>query len=69
MSDATIEVNGNEVAWTEGMTVRDLLKQCNYVFPMLVVDIDGKHVARKDYAHTEIPAGAVVKVVHLVSGG
>jgi len=69
MTEKTIDVNGNAVPWHEGMTVRDVLKACNYVFPMLVVNVDGKLVNKKDYDRAVIPTGAVVKVVHLVSGG
>lgn len=65
----TIEVNDNPVPWHPGMTVRDVLTECNYVFRMLVVNVDGRLVKRDKYDTTEVPKGAVVKVVHLVSGG
>ncbi len=69
MSDATIEVNGNTIPWSEGMTVSEVLAACNYVFPMVVVEVDGRQIARKDYPRASVPEGAIVKVVHLISGG
>ncbi len=64
-----IHVNDDPLQWHEGMTVADVLRLRNFRFPLLIVTIDGTHVARKDYARTAIPDGADVKVVHLISGG
>ena len=64
-----ILVNEEPLAWHEGMTVRDLLRARNYRFPMLVIHIDDVLVLKKDYDSTTIPDGAVVKVIHLISGG
>ncbi len=69
MAEETILVNDKPIPWREGMTVRDVLKECNYVFRMLVVNVDGRLVKRDRYDTAEVPRGAVVKVVHLVSGG
>ena len=69
MSDQTIQVNDNPMPWRPGMTVRDVLDECNYVFRMLVVNVDGRLIKRNRYDTTEVPRGAVVKVVHLISGG
>ena len=68
MSDE-IRVNGKPVPWSQGMTVRDVLTECNFVFPMLVVNIDGQLIKKDRYDLTDVPQGADVKVVHLVSGG
>lgn len=51
------------------MTVRDVLKARNYRFPMLVIHIGDTLVPKKDYDTATIPDGAVVKVIHLISGG
>ncbi|HQQ68241.1 MAG TPA: sulfur carrier protein ThiS [Candidatus Cloacimonadota bacterium] len=64
-----LTINGHKRHWQEGMTVQDALNMMNYTFRMLVVKINGELVARKDYAHTIIPEGADVKVIHLISGG
>ncbi|MCK9557136.1 MAG: sulfur carrier protein ThiS [Candidatus Cloacimonetes bacterium] len=67
--NTSIKINGNIVDWQEGMTVRDALKVMNYTFPMLVIRINGKLVPKSDYDSTEIPVGAEVKIIHLISGG
>jgi thiamine biosynthesis protein ThiS len=64
-----IVVNEEPLAWHEGMTVRDILTARNYRFPMLVIHIGDTLVPKKDYDTTTIPDGAVVKVIHLISGG
>ena len=55
--------------WHAGMTVRDILRLKNYRFPMLVIHVNDALVNKKDYDTTAVPDGAVVKVIHLISGG
>ena len=62
-------VNGDPVDWREGMTVRDLLKAKNYIFKLLIVTVNGTLVPRGAYDEAPVPAGAEVKVIHLISGG
>lgn len=62
-------VNGDPVDWREGMTVRDVLKAKNYVFKLIIVTVNGTLVPRGSYDEAPVPAGADVKVVHLISGG
>jgi sulfur carrier protein len=64
-----ILVNGDPEAWTPGMTIRDVLKVKNYRFPLLVVSVDGTHVPPADYDAAQVPDGAQVQVMHLLSGG
>jgi len=64
-----IQVNGEPLDWQEGMTVRDVLIARKYVFPMLIISLDGAMVPRKDYDTTVIPDGATLQVIHLMSGG
>jgi sulfur carrier protein ThiS len=40
----SIDVNGDTIPYVKGETVTDLLARMNYVFPMLVVAVDGKLV-------------------------
>lgn len=62
-------VNDEPLAWHEGMTVRDILKARNYRFPLLVIHVNDALVQKPDYDTTTVPDGAVVKVIHLISGG
>jgi sulfur carrier protein len=64
-----IQVNGDPLDWTPGLTVRGVIKAKKYLFPMLIVDIDGVRVEPADYDATPVPDGAVVQVIHLLSGG
>jgi len=64
-----IQVNGDPLAWTPGLTVRGVIKAKNYLFPLLIVDIDGVRVDPPDYDATPVPDGASVQVIHLLSGG
>ena len=64
-----ITVNEEPLAWHEGMTVRDILRARNYRFPMLVIHGNDALILKADYDTTAVPDGAVVKVIHLISGG
>lgn len=64
-----ITVNGDPAAWTSGMTVKDVLVLKNFKFPLLVIKVDEALVRPADYAATSVPDGAVVEVIHLMSGG
>lgn len=64
-----ILVNEEPLAWHDGMTVRDILRARNYRFPMLVIHVGDVLVHKRDYDTTPVPDGAVVKVIHLISGG
>ena len=64
-----IQVNGDPLQWTPGLTVRGVLQAKNYKFKMLIVSIDDRQVSREDYDSALVPDGAVVQVIHLISGG
>jgi sulfur carrier protein ThiS len=55
--------------WRAGLTVADVLRERQFIFPLLVVSIDGRHVPREEFAATLVPDEATVVVVHLMSGG
>jgi sulfur carrier protein len=64
-----ISVNGKNVDFSEGMTVKSLLEKLNFVFPMLIVRINGELVGRDSYKRTQVADGDKVEVIHLMSGG
>jgi thiamine biosynthesis protein ThiS len=64
-----IQVNGDPLAWTPGLTVRGVLQAKKYKFPLVIVTIDDRRVERADYETELIPDGSVVQVMHLLSGG
>ncbi len=65
----TIEVNSNIVDFVEGETIAQLLKRMNFVFPLIVVKIDGVLVKKTDFDSTTFPDGASIQMIHLISGG
>jgi sulfur carrier protein len=65
----SIEVNGQILDWNEGLTIRDVLQKMRYTFRMLVIKINGSLVKKADYDTTLVPEGAIVEVIHMISGG
>lgn len=51
------------------MTITRVLEVMNYTFRMLVIKVDGRLIKRSEYAVTEVPAGADIRVIHMVAGG
>ena len=64
-----ITVNGEPLDWAPGMTVADILRIRNYIFRMLVVQVDGHLVKRGTYDTAGVQDGATVEVIHMISGG
>lgn len=65
-----IRVNSQfDVEWRPGMTVQDVLDALKFSFRMIVVKVNGQVVLRKDFATTEVPDGAEMQAIHLISGG
>jgi sulfur carrier protein len=64
-----ITVNGEPMEHTDGMTVADILQRRRYIFRMLVVQVNGQLVRRDAYPTTQVPDGADVQVIHMISGG
>jgi len=64
-----ILVNGEKFPWYEGITVRDVIREKNYIFPLLVVRINGELVRRSEYDSATIPDNASLDIIHLISGG
>ena len=64
-----ILVNHEEMDWEQGMTVQDVLDRRRYTFPMIVVKVNEEVVRKEDFASYQVPDGADVKVIHLISGG
>ncbi len=64
-----IRVNGEQSEWSPDKTVRDVIREKNYLFPLLIVRINGKLISRDKYDSTVIPDEAAVDIIHLMSGG
>ncbi len=64
-----ITVNGDKVNHIEGTTVASLLERLDFIFPLLIVRINGTLIDRPEYGRTQVSDGDNVEVIHLMSGG
>ena len=65
----SIEVNGRNITWVEGETIKQLLSRMRYTFPLVVVKIDQKVIPRKDFPDVVVPDNSRIDVIHMISGG
>ena len=65
-----IRVNDRlEIPWHADMNVERLLLACGYTYPLVVVSVNGRVVAKEAYAEYLLQDGDEVKALHLVAGG
>jgi sulfur carrier protein len=65
-----IRVNNQyDVEHRPGMTVQDVLDALKFTFRMIAVKVNGQPVLRRDFVSTEVPDGAEVQALHMISGG
>ncbi|MCG8538677.1 MAG: sulfur carrier protein ThiS [Clostridia bacterium] len=64
-----IKVNGRDFQWEEGLTVEKLLEKKRYVFPKIIVRINGELIKKEDWPETIINDGDDVKAIHVFAGG
>jgi len=64
-----IKVNGRDFEWEEGLTVEKLLEKKRYIFPKIIVKINGSLIKKEEWANTIINDGDDVKAIHVFAGG
>ncbi|SHK10886.1 sulfur carrier protein ThiS [Paramaledivibacter caminithermalis] len=64
-----IKVNDRDFEWEEGLTVEKLLEKKRYVFPKIIVKVNGELIKKEDWAKTIINDGDDVKAIHVFGGG
>ena len=64
-----ITLNNREYPWQEGLTVRQLLDENNYVYKRIIVKINGQLVHELDWPKKVIQDGDNVSAMHLMAGG
>jgi len=64
-----IKVNGRDFEWEEELTVEKLLEKKRYIFPKIIVKINGKLIKKEDWPTTIINDGDDVKAIHVFAGG
>lgn len=64
-----IKVNTEDHPWSKPLSVQDLLDEKGFIFPHIVVKINGVYVEEDDYPSAMIQDGDDVQVIHLIAGG
>jgi sulfur carrier protein len=64
-----ITVNNTDHPFRQGMTIKSLMEEKNFVFPLLVVKLNGRVVEDTDFAVTAVKDGDNVTIMHLLAGG
>jgi thiamine biosynthesis protein ThiS len=64
-----IKVADKTVAWHEGMTIKDLLKEIEDDQPYAVVRINTRYVSKPDFDRVTIPDNAEIFLIPMVAGG
>lgn len=62
-------INSKEVIWKKDETISLLLKRMNFVFPMIVVKINGRLIKKDKYSTQLINDNDEISVIHMISGG
>lgn len=55
--------------WQPGMTIQDVINERNFIYPKLVVKLNGKLIEKADYACVTVEENDDLKVHHLLAGG
>ena len=64
-----VRIGGKEIAWREGVTVADLLKELGDPYPYAVARIGDRLISRPDFDKATVPDGSEIFLLPLVSGG
>ena len=64
-----ITINGENVEYEGSLTVFDMLENRGFVFPLLIVRINGVLVSRDSYKKIPISDEDRIDVIHMMSGG
>ena len=64
-----LTVNNTEYPFHEGMTIKTLLDEKGYVFPRIIVKVNGKVMEDSDFAGTLLKDGDNVNAIHVFAGG
>ena len=66
-----LKINGTEKHFPDGLpaTLIELLKVLNINAATVVAEIDGKIIAKEDFARTSLSTGQAVELIRFVGGG
>jgi thiamine biosynthesis protein ThiS len=64
-----ITARGKPMEWHEGLTIIEVLQKLGYAVPAALVQLNGRHVPRHEWAATAVSDGAVLDVQVIMAGG
>ena len=64
-----LKVNNSDYPFREGMTIKSLMEEKQYVFHRIIVKLNGKVLEDADYAITSLHDGDIVEAIHIFAGG
>ena len=64
-----ITLNGAEIQVDAGLSLGELIDRRGLERRMIAIEYNGEIIPRHDYDDTEVHAGDVLEVVHMVGGG
>jgi sulfur carrier protein len=64
-----IKVNGTEHPWRQGLNIKQLLEEKNFVYHAIIVRINEKFIPPEEYEASGIKDGDSVEAIHLITGG
>ncbi len=59
----------HRLPWHAGMTIREVLHRMRYIYPHLIVRVNGEVVMEEAYDTYLVPDESEVLVIHLMAGG
>ena len=67
----TLRINGVEKQFQDGLpqALTELLKQLNINETTIVAEIDGKIIAKEDFAKAALSSGQSIELIRFVAGG
>ncbi len=64
-----ILLNNREYPWSENLTIKQILDANNYIFPDIVVRINGTFIPEENYGTAAVNDGDEVLALHIFGGG
>ncbi len=55
--------------WKEGLTIQDVIDIMRFVYPRLVIKVNGKLIKKEEYSSFVLQENDDLKIYHLLAGG
>jgi len=64
-----VRIGNQELAWREGMTVTDVLKELGDSYPYAVARVGNRLISGPDFDQATVPNDSEVYLIPLIAGG